>query len=53
MQIKETRGFAKDCLEITDENDIEAAQKLLEEFIEHRKNHQPQATSPSALIWFS
>jgi hypothetical protein len=53
MQRKEPLACAKSYLEITDEKDIEAAQKLLAEFIEHRKNHQPQATSPSALIWFS
>jgi Restriction endonuclease len=48
MQMKEPLASAKSYLEITDEKDIEAAQKLLAEFIEHRKNHEPQATSPSA-----
>jgi len=53
MQVKEPLTSAKSYLEITDEKDIEAAQKLLVEFIEHRKNHQPQAKSPSVSMWFS
>jgi hypothetical protein len=53
MQMKEPLTSAKGYIEITNEKDIENAQQSLAEFIEHRKNHQPQATSPSALIWFS